>query len=259
MRRFLCFISITLIFFSCYNNAFNEAVFRTTKDPFDDIPTTDSVTDMHTVFLSWNSDDGADKFYLMKSFDASPLNWNCIYEGNKTFFIDEKLPSNSQYIYRLDKSRGEKYFKGKHYAYGWSSECMRDFCESNDNPQDATFLEYDHICNLTCAGFETNKKEILDEDWFYVIIPPMRQADIVVSQHNLENTTLGAKTNLRIQLLGLESQAIKHKVSYPIKNASYETKTFYFKVFPERTSLSSGNKFCTVIEYTVSLNQIIKY
>lgn len=121
------------------------------------------------------------------------------------------------------------------------------------------FLEYDRICNLPCVGFVTDNKEILDEDWFYVTVPPMRQADIIVGQHNLTNTTLGAETNLRIQLSGLESQSVRHQVAYQIQNSSYKTKNFYFKVFPERTSLSSGNSFCTVIEYTVSLNQITKY
>ena len=39
----------------------------------------------------------------------------------------------------------------------------------------------------------------------------------------------------------------------------YETKTVYFKIFPERTSLFTEGSFCTAIEYTVSLNQLIKY
>lgn len=254
---FLIFTSLS--FSSCYNSAFDEILFRTTDDPFDDTPIADSLTTEHTVYLSWKEDGAADNFYLMRSFDAISLDWICVYEGKSTSYTDTNLIDNEKYIYRLDKTRGAKCFEGKKYGYGWSSGTIRDYCESNDVPEDAAFLEYDRICNLPCVGFVTDNKEILDEDWFYVTVPPMRQADIIVGQHNLTNTTLGAETNLRIQLSGLESQSVRHQVAYQIQNSSYKTKNFYFKVFPERTSLSSGNSFCTVIEYTVSLNQITKY
>lgn len=244
---------------SCYNNAFNEILFRNINDPFDDVPKADSLSKEHTVYLSWQEDDAADKYYLMRSFDTVPLDWSCVYEGTATSYTDTDFMDNEKYIYRLDKTRGSKYFKGKKYGYGWSSGTIRDSCEPNDVPEKAAFLEYDRICNLPCVGFVTDNKEIIDEDWFYVTVPPMRQADIIVGQHNLTDTTRGAETNLRIQLSGLESQSVRHQTAYQIQNTTYETKNFYFKVFPERTSLSSGNSFCTVIEYTVSLNQIIKY
>lgn len=258
-KKMIFLIFASLCFFSCYNNAFNEILFRTVDDPFNDTPIVDSLETENTVYLSWEKDDAADNFCLMRSFDTVPLVWSCIYKGTATNYTDTDFMNNEKYIYRLDKTRGSKYFEGKNYGYGWSSETIRDDCESNDVPGTAVFLEYDRICNLPCVGFITDNKEILDEDWFYVTVPPMRQADIIVGQHNLTNTTLGAETNLRIQLLGFESQSVRHQVAFPIQNATYETKKFYFKVFPERTSLSSGNSFCTVIEYTVSLNQIIKY
>ena len=241
---------------SCYNNAFNEILFRNINDPFDDVPKADSLSKEHTVYLSWQEDDAADKYYLMRSFDTVPLDWSCVYEGTGTSYTDTDFMDNEKYIYRLDKTRGSKYFKGEKYGYGWSSGTIRDSCEPNDVPEKAAFLEYDRICNLPCVGFVTDNKEIIDD---YVTVPPMRQADIIVGQHNLTDTTRGAETNLRIQLSGLESQSVRHQTAYQIQNTTYETKNFYFKVFPERTSLSSGNSFCTVIEYTVSLNQIIKY
>ena len=259
IKNFVLLSCIPIFFFSCYNNAFDEILFRNMDDPFDDVPKVDSLATEHTVYLSWKEDDASDSFHLMRSFDSGSLSWSCIYEGCETSFTDKNLADNERYIYRLDKTRGQKYFKGKEYGYGWSSGSIRDCCENNDIKENATFLEYDRICNLTCVGFATGSKEILDEDWFYVTIPPMRQADIVVGQHNLDNSTVGAKTNLRIQVSGFDSQSVQHQVAYPIQNTGYETKNFYFKIFPERTSLSSGNTFCTIIEYTVSLNQIVKY
>lgn len=259
MRTLLFLLASIFLASSCSQNEFDDLLFRTAEDPFCDTPEADSLSLEHTVYLSWKEDDAADNFYLMRSFDAISLDWICVYEGKSTSYTDTNLIDNEKYIYRLDKTRGAKCFEGKKYGYGWSSGTIRDYCESNDVPEDAAFLEYDRICNLPCVGFVTDNKEILDEDWFYVTVPPMRQADIIVGQHNLTNTTLGAETNLRIQLSGLESQSVRHQVAYQIQNSSYETKNFYFKVFPERTSLSSGNSFCTVIEYTVSLNQITKY
>lgn len=259
IKKFLLLVFMAAYFSSCYDNVFNEELFRTMDDPFYDVPEADSLTTEHTIYLSWKADDASDTFFLMRSFDVASPDWACVYAGNATAYTDKNLSANSKYIYRLDKTRGEKYFEGAGYCYGWSSGTRKDYCEPNDTEQTATFLEYDRICNLPCTGFVTGQKEFLDEDWFYVTIPPMRQAEIVIGQHNLEDTSAGAKTNLRIQVAGLESQSVKHLVAYPIKNASYETRDFYFKIFPERTSLSSGNSFCTVIEYTVSLNQIIKY
>ena len=259
IKKVIFLIFISLCFFSCYNNVFNEVLFRTTADPFDDTPVADSLSKEHTVYLSWNKDDAADKFYLMRSFDTVPLDWSCVYEGTATSYTDINLNDNEKYVYRLDKKRGSELFEGQNFGYGWSSETVRDSFEPNDRREDAVFLEYDRTCNLPCVGFVTNNEDFLDEDWFYISVPPMRRADIIVGQSNLEQSPVGASTNLRIQLFGLGSQPVKHQEAFTIDNGSYETKIFYFKIFPERTSLSSGNSFCTVIEYTVSLNQLTKY
>lgn len=259
MKKVIFIFLNSLLFISCMNNTFYDVIFRTPQDPFYDTPSADSMKLEHTVFLEWNNDPAADTFRLMKSFDQNELSFECIYEGTENSYIDTELLDSCKYVYRLDKVRGSKIFKGNTYAYGWSSDCRKDNYESNDLEQNASFLEYDLICNLPCAGFITDSKEILDEDWFYVTIPPMRQADIIVGQHNLSDSRTGAETNLRIQLAGLESQNISHQIAYAIKNTSYETKNFYFRIFPEKTYLASGNSFYTVIEYTISLNQIIKY
>ena len=259
MRALLLLLAAMLMASSCAQNEFDALVLRTTEDPFCDTPDAGSRSLERTVCLSWKEDCAADTFRLMRSPDQKQLSFSCIYEGKETSYTDTDLAEGGKHIYMLDKTRGRMVFEGKEAAFGWSSECRNDGCEPNNTEETATFLEYDRICNLPCVGFVTDNKEILDEDWFYVTVPPMRQADIIVGQHNLTNTTLGAETNLRIQLSGLESQSVRHQVAYQIQNSSYKTKNFYFKVFPERTSLSSGNSFCTVIEYTVSLNQITKY
>ena len=53
IKKIIILIFTSLFFFSCYNNAFNEILFRTINDPFDDVPEADSLTTEHTVYLSW--------------------------------------------------------------------------------------------------------------------------------------------------------------------------------------------------------------
>jgi len=259
MRTALFLLASMLLASSCAQNEFGSLLFRTTEDPFPDTPEADSLSLERTVYLSWQEDDAADTFRLMRSPDKETLSFSCIYEGKETSHTDTDLADGGKYIYRLDKTRGRMLFEGKRAAFGWSSGCRNDECEPNNTEETAAFLEHDRICSLPCIGFITGGAEIIDEDWFYAVIPPMRQADIVIGQQGLENSAAGAETNLRIQLKGLESQPVKHLKAYSIKNPGYETRRFYFKIFPERTSLAPGGSFLTTIEYTVSLNQIIKY
>ena len=58
IKKVMFLIFTSLSFSSCYNSAFDEILFRTTDDPFDDTPVTDSLTTEHTVYLSWKKDDG---------------------------------------------------------------------------------------------------------------------------------------------------------------------------------------------------------
>ena len=107
--------------------------------------------------------------------------------------------------------------------------------------------------------YVTGNREVMDCDWFYVDIPPRREAHIVVSQDNLEgNKTEGARTQLKFQQPGLDGQTINQKTANKIRNTSFRTERFYFKIYPETTGLFTDSN-TTVIEYTVSLNQIINY
>lgn len=249
-----------LLLFSCKENTFEELIFRTTEDPFYDTPKEDSLLVENTIYISWKKDEAADTFFLMRSLDQNPLYFSCVYEGCETNYADTNLTELKRYIYRLDKKRGKEYFTGENYAYAVSSSCRKDFYEPNDTEQQATFLEYDCICNLTCEKYITSSKTKIDVDWFYVSVPPRRIAEIVLSQKNgLKDNSTNALTNLKIQIPGSESEAVKQNMSIQIKNPSYVTKNICFKIMPEETGLFSENSYFTVIEYTISLNQIINY
>jgi hypothetical protein len=258
MRKHLLYMTAVLLLCSCSHNAFEEMLFRTTDDPFYDTPHADSLRLEHTVYLSWREDEGCDTFRLMRSYDSPTLSFTCIYEGTETSYTDTDLTDGFKYIYRLDKTRGKEYFKGTTHAYGYSSDCRKDMWEPNDGEENATRLDYDLICNLPCVRYLTDGKEEMDCDWFYIEIPPCRTVEILVSQHNLSNTTEGAKTNLRVQIPESESESVKQKVAIPISNPSYVTKKFRFKIYPEKTGLFDETN-TVAIGYTVSLNKIIKY
>lgn len=261
MKKY-AYLIIPILLSSCCNNIsiIEEALFRTAEDPFPAAPFADPFSLEHTVYLSWDADDAADSFCLMRSYDQEALSFSCIYSGNGTEFTDTDTNAGSRYIYRLDKIRGNKYFTGTSYAFGCSSDCRKDCSENNDTEAEAALLEYDLICNLICVQYITEKKLFLDEDWFYVTIPPHRAAEIIVSQNNLQDDeSTGAATKLKIQTAGHESVPVKQRNAYVIKNPSYKTQRFYFKIFPETTGLFPAESNTAVIEYTVSLNRIYAY
>lgn len=257
-RFFIVQIIFAFLICSCSENTFEDILFRTMNDPFDDTPSADSLIKEHTVYLSWKEDKGSDCFVLMRASDTSTaLSFECIYEGLNLSFIDKNLPDGERYVYRLDKKRGEKYFIGKNYAFGYSSDCRKDIYENNDTEQLATLLKYDLICNLPCVKYKSLTEPFCDTDFFCVDIPPMRRADIIIKEDGLEQNTNNS-THLMIQVLGEVSQNVNQN-AYPINNSSYETQRFYFSVFPSQTDLFADGSFSTVIKYTVSLKQIIDY
>lgn len=105
---FISTILSTLLLFSCSDNAFQDMLFRTTDDPFQDVPVADSLTTENTVYLSWEEDEGCDEFFLMKAYDSyyEDLDFECVYEGTGTSFVDARLPEGDRYVYRLDKKKG---------------------------------------------------------------------------------------------------------------------------------------------------------
>jgi hypothetical protein len=254
----ILFLAFTLIcFFSCYNNAFNEILFRTTNDPFDDKPTADSLRTEHTVYLSWKEDAAADSFCLMRSFDTVPLGWSCIYEGNATSYTDEQLPDKDLYIYRLDKIRGSKYFEGKEYAYGFSLDGRKDRFEPNDKDIMATNYKSPMSCTLPCVCFKTNNKTIIDADWFSINLSPYQSAHIVIRQTNF--TKPDDSTYLKYQELGKESESVTSGHAKVISNSSLEPQTLYFKIYPETTELISGSNGIALIQYTITCSNWTAY
>ena len=255
---FIIIVLSTLLSFSCSDNAFQEMLFRTTDDPFQDVPVTDSLSLEHTVYLSWREDEGCDTFFLMRSYDkfGGDLDFECIYEGTGTSFVDASLPDGDRYVYRLDKTRGTKYFEGKSYAYGYSSDCRRDECEPNDFEDMATHLDSDLNCILNCVSYYTNNVNSMDCDYFYVELPAVRTAVIKINELGLDE---GQSLHLMFQPLDGTPIPLTSGDTCQVKNPDFEARKKYFKVFPVTTGLFDEKTNIASISYTVSLNRIIIY
>ena len=247
------------LFASCSHNSIEEILFRTTEDPFYDVLQTDSLSLENTVYLTWQEDKASDCFYLMKAEDKKNLVFECIYEGTKSEYTDSDILTDHRYVYRLDKKRGDKLFKGNTFSYGYGCQSRKDMYEDNYAENSASYLEYDLICNLPCVQYVTEGILHTDTDWFYVTVPPRRTAEILLSQKGLSNTSTGTATQLMFQEKGKTSENVKEKTALGISNTSNETKNFYFKIYPDTTNLFTSQGSSTVIEYTVSLSQIINY
>ena len=253
------FFTTLHLLISCSNNTFEEILFRSNEDPFYETLITDSLSLENTVFLKWREDENADGFFLMKADDKSNLVFKCIYEGRETAYTDTAVLTDCRYVYRLDKKRGNKYFEGKAYSYGYGCQTRNDLYENNDTEENAALLDNDLICNLPCVQYITEGVLQIDADWFYLPIPPRRTAEILVSQKGLSNTAKGTTTSLMFQERGKTSEQIKEKTALCISNSTNRTENFYFKIFPDSTNLFTESSGTAVFEYTVSLSQIINY
>ena len=72
----LILLSVIFCLSSCNADVFYDELFRTTSDPFDDAPVTESLTREHTIYLSWNEDKGTDNYRLMRAIDNNTLVFN---------------------------------------------------------------------------------------------------------------------------------------------------------------------------------------
>ena len=143
-RNTFHFIICTLLSLtvSCTNGDISELL-RSYDDPFDETPAIDCYSSPYTVRLSWQEDECADKFILLRASDHGLYSFTEIYRGTGTTYKDSfsGMESCDRYLYRLDKTRGSRTFTGSTYAYAVSSISGNDSHENNNEPTSATELE----------------------------------------------------------------------------------------------------------------------
>lgn len=255
VRRLLLIPAVFLL--TVCSSGMYDLLSRTTDDPRVVKPFIESFVDSNTIYASWNADAAADEYILERAEDHPvSLAYEIVYRGKGTLYADGGLETDKRYIYRLSKRRGEKVFGPSGEVAGVSSLVCRDPYR-NDTMQQALRLEtIDYIANIyyyrTYGGLE-----IMDEDWYYIDIPPLRQASVVVSDSRV--AVADSPTHFEYYEYGRSANPVRHLKDFWIINTELETKRYYFKLYPVKfqfvaIGIPAGGD---IIQYRISIKSIV--
>lgn len=176
-------LSFSCTLFTSCENPIADVLLRTYSDPFDQAPVVDSFSERKKIFISWDKDEGADEYILMRAEDATNPQFAKIYRGRQLNYKDEKINEGTRYLYRLDKTRGKRTFISEKKGYGYCASRINDTLKNNFK-KDAVEILSDRTNMVLYYGRFCDGTEIFEEDYFYVNIPPQMQAEIVLTQQN---------------------------------------------------------------------------
>ena len=245
---------ILFILLGCHSDMY-DMLHRTINDPVVVKPNVQSFVETKSILISWDYDEGADEYILERAFDSpGTLFYITVYRGKALSYADRDLEDDQRFIYRLSKRRGNAVFGPSAEVLGVSSIVTRDIY-SNNSIETALRLEsIDYIANIYYYR-SYNGLELIDEDWFYIDIPPMRQASIVVndSQVDISNTP----THFEYYVVSRDSAPVMQLRDFWIINNELETKRFYFKLYPAKSQFVMGSiPGGGIIQYKISLVSI---
>ena len=165
--------------------------------------------------------------------------------------------TNDRFLYRLDKVRGTKVFYGTNYTYAVrSGSLLSDAYENNDTKDNATYLEEDIIATLPCYKFADGTL-LVDEDWYYVKIPPRRTAYIVISETGITGNHM---THFRYIIDNSGNDApISNATAFGIENTKNENQIIRFKIYADMAQVLLSPEYSTgsaPMSYKISLNKI---
>jgi hypothetical protein len=234
-----------------------ELLTRTMDDPAVVAPVTESFVKSYTISTWWEADAAADEYILERAEDGpAPLAWQTVYRGNGTAYVDGGLGDGMRYIYRLSKRRGKETFGPSAGVIGVSSLVCRDVYR-NDTMEQAVRLESkDYIANIyyyrTYGGLE-----VIDEDWYYIEIPPFRQASVVVNDSQVAEAD--QPTHFEYYEYGRDHSPVRQLKDFWIINNELETRRYYFKLYPAKlqfvgVGVPAGG---AIVQYRISIGSII--
>jgi hypothetical protein len=234
-----------------------ELLTRSTDDPVVVEPVIESFVKSYAIYAWWESDKGADEYILERARDGpEALVWETVYRGEGTSYTDGGLENNMMYVYRLSKRRGKETFGPSAEAAGVSSLVSRDIYR-NDTMEQAVRLETkDYIANIyyyrTYGGLE-----IIDEDWYYIEIPPLRQASVVVNDSQVAEAD--QPTHFEYYEYSRDSAKVLQLKDFWIINNELETKKYYFVLYPAKlqfvgAAVPAGGK---LVQYRISIGSIV--
>jgi len=230
---------------------------RTTDDPEVVKPIIISFMEPYAILARWDPDPAADEYILERAEDnPASLAYETVYEGADTEYADRELGDGLLYIYRLSKRRGKEVFGPSEEAAGISSLINRSMYTNNTMEQAARLETKDYIANLyyyrTYGGLE-----IAEEAWYYIDIPPLRQASVVVSDSQVAESD--TPTHFEYYEYGRDRHPVLHLSGFWIINPEMETKRYYFMLYPAKfqfitAALPVGGD---TVMYRISIGQIV--
>lgn len=229
---------------------------RVSADPSVAAPAVASFLDELAISVSWPVDPAADLHVLERAEDAASPVYAVVQRGTATSYLDTACVDQRRYLYRVSALKGERLFGPSAPSLGVGSATCRDSLEPNDAETTATALDYDRSANLyyyrSFAG-----AEVSDVDWYAVVVPPRRKANIVVTQ--VSPAPGGLTTALVFYLKGTVPQPVTNSLAIPIDNPSNESVTFIFEISadPDEVVLDPSLAGGSTIDYTVSLASIV--
>lgn len=224
--KYLVVAGLTVLIFSCSQSMLGDLL-RVITDPVVENPSVVSFEKEETIEINWDEDSGTDEYILYKAVDAVLPVYEIIYQGTNLSVVDTDAVGGNRYLYTLGKIRGKKLFGPSDPILGVGSMVIEDELEDNDTKETATKLVWNLNANLYYY-LSYSGAELEDYDWYYVTVPPRRQANIVVTQEGL----VGLNTWMNLSLEGHMPEIIANNVETPLKNYTYEEKTFYFLISP---------------------------
>jgi len=196
---------------------------RLAEDPSPSTPSVESFATELSISVTWPSDPAADEYVLERADDSVTPVYAQVYRGDATFYTDTNCVDQGRYLYRLATVKGQKSFGPSAPALGVGSATCRDALEGNDSETRATALDYDRSANLYFYRSFTGAV-VQDVDWYSVVVPPRRQANIVITQIN--PAPGGLTTALVFYLKGMIPIPVTNSQAIPIYNTAYASATF---------------------------------
>ena len=209
----------------------------------------DSFSEENVIRCSWAKDERSDRYIVMRSEDREPLRFEKVYEGEGTRYEDAVLKEDTRYLYRLDKVRGKKDFKGKSHYMGIYSKQVKDVYEPNDKKENAVLLESDKQANV--YYYRSTEGTILeDEDWYKIRVPARRQAKIMIIYDVVNQPFVITKPYNGEEERPATNSAVE------IKNDTDYEKELRFKISLDKNIVVSGSAGGTCYRYTLRLLSI---
>ncbi len=241
---------------SCANGDVSE-ILRKYDDPADDTPRAACYSDPHSLNLSWDEDECADEYILLRAEDNGAENFTPVYTGKNTSYSDSFYQTDDQkrFIYRLDKTRGNRWFKSSDCTCAVASNTLHDMHEPNDTVETAVEIERNIEATMPCSQFRYKNRSYADEDWYFIRLKPLCTAKILFRQVGMGSSV--ADSDFLYMIQGDHSEELKHNEKFTVSNTSYATKNIYFKIMPNMNRIFAGNDGAAVPAYTMTVTEEI--